>query len=86
MDNHEHDVERVTKLMRGLVENMYADCAEAGLEDVRIDQIGIVGIVAFKDPEGDEAEDVFTAFETKRPHVKLGILTAVINGHKKEFS
>lgn len=74
----EMDIARVTKLMRGLVEGMYESSEERGESNLRIDQIGIIGIAAWTTPEGEDVEDGFTAFETKKHHVVSGIMLDIL--------
>lgn len=74
----EADIERVNKLARQCIENLYRDAEEDEIESFRVDQFGIVGVAAITDEDGDDAEGYFSYFETKRPSVKMGILFSVI--------
>lgn len=69
------DIARATKVMTGLVKQMYEASEERGDEaNFRIDQIVICGIATWTNDNGDEVEDVFTGAESRRHHLVTGIL------------
>lgn len=75
----EADIARVATLMRGLAKNCYKASEERGETNYRFDTIAIISIYTWDDPETERArEDVAFAFETKRHHVKTGILMDVL--------
>lgn len=79
----EADVQRVAKIARGMLRNLYENPSE-GLEgqvngpSARLDTFVIAGIWTWEDEDGDELEDVVMGSETRKHHVRQGILDCAL--------
>lgn len=76
----EADVQRVSKLLRGLAERCYAQAEEDDQPNFRFDSFGIVAIVTWENEDGDGFEDTAGVFESKRHHVQTGMLVDMLAG------
>lgn len=78
----ELDTDRAAKLMHGLTSRAYELAEERGEVNFRFEVVGVVCICAWLDPnDGEDKEDVAYAFETKKHHVKTGILRDALQAH-----
>lgn len=78
VDKIEADVQRVSKLMRGLGERCYEVAEEQEHENFRFEALGIVAIIVWTNEDGDEEEDSVGAFESKRRYVQTGMLVDLL--------
>lgn len=74
----EYEAERGRILMNGLLKELTDDSERLGLNDLRLETIAIVGIVAWTDDEGNTRESPASFFETSRHYIKVGILTDLL--------
>lgn len=72
------DIDRISKGVRGLMEKVHTAAEERGEENVRIDVWMAVGVLSWTADDGSEREDIVMFCESKRHHVKHGILQDAI--------
>lgn len=75
----EADAQRVAALARISLRKWYGGAEELGMDDLRIDTFMVLGIPVWDaEHEGERAEreDCFVVCESRKFHVKLGILQA----------
>lgn len=72
------DIERITKLMRGVMERCYEYAEENEYENFRLDTCGLVGVTTWTDENGDDVEEPISAFESRKPHIQMGVMSIVL--------
>lgn len=82
------EIERVNALTDNLWNKVMEDevwSEGSSPDDVRIDHYAIVAIVSGTDVNGDDIESPIWVFETKKPHVQLGIISAAYERIRSKF-
>jgi len=80
------DVARFQTLAEDLMRQCYAVAEERGQSNVRLDTVMVIGVLAWDGDDGVEREDIVSSCESRKHHIKSGILRDAIAKHNERES